>query len=269
MIGPVLLAFLALYILGVLFISLLQGWFIFVPARLAQDFTYTFTSRWEEFWLDTVEEGRINGLWFRTQESVARGVVLYFHGNSDNLARWGQYSELFLLAGYDVLMIDYRGFGKSTGRRSEANFYADAKALWEMAIQHYPQDKMVIYGRSMGSGVATQLASIVPTSQALILETPFYSMPDLFYAYYPIIPPVFIFKYNFRSDKYIRHYTKPVYIFHGTKDELVPFYCGERLFKQVTSPTKEFIAIEGGKHKNLDTFSFYREKMLAILASLG
>ncbi|MBK8491482.1 MAG: alpha/beta fold hydrolase [Saprospirales bacterium] len=177
--------------LGNLFTGVIQEYFIFRPERLSQGYTFVFQRPYEELFLSSGTNGRLNALWFRQdQQPKANGVILYFHGNSGSLRRWGHLHYFFSQLGYDFFTYDYRGYGKSKGLRTEQLMYQDAQAVYNFIRQHYPPEQIVIFGRSLGSAFATWLAGRVE-ARMVILETPFASMRHLFRAYFPFLPPAF------------------------------------------------------------------------------
>ncbi|MEZ4772474.1 MAG: alpha/beta fold hydrolase [Bacteroidia bacterium] len=236
--------------------------FLFHPTKLSRTYTFSFQTPFSEFFLSAQDGAEINGLWFRMPDP--KGLILYFHGNADDLSRWGKVANDFLCLNYDVMMIDYRGFGKSTGKRSEAALHADGKIFYEFARQYFSPEKIIIYGRSLGSGIATRLASELPAAK-LILETPFYNLAELLLHYLPYIGDKIPWEYQFRSDKYILQVTVPITIFHGTADETVPYKEGEK-FKKLLGNQIRFVTIDGGKHKNLSEYPLYHEVLAEVLS---
>ena len=121
-----------------------------LPESLEETYEYQFEgANFEELNLLGSDMGSLNALWFKTESP--KGMVLYFHGNAGNLSRWGNVHEVFTRAGYDVLIYDYRGYGKSTGDLDEKMFYDDAETVLSFAKQHFSEDEIIIYGRSLGS----------------------------------------------------------------------------------------------------------------------
>ncbi|MBK7872563.1 MAG: alpha/beta fold hydrolase [Saprospiraceae bacterium] len=258
----IILAIIFCWFLGNLFTYPLQDYFIFRPKKLQSTYQFSFPPEAEEIFLETPHHGKINALHFRAS-SNAKGVVLYFHGNADNLARWGHLHLFFAQFNYDYFVYDYRGFGKSKGPRNEQIMYEDASAIFAYLTKHYSLDQIVIFGRSMGSAFACKIAA-ENRVKALILETPFSSMKNLFYTYYPFLPKIFIFKYRFPNKKYLTEVQCPVHIFQGTKDWVVPYTCAARL-KSCLKINDTFITIPEGKHNNLISFDIYSQKIEAIL----
>lgn len=253
-----------LWAMGNLFTGPLQHWFIFRPKKLPGDYAYHFTSQPEEIWLKTPQGGRINALWFkRSGEISKKGVVLFFHGNAGSLARWGHLHHYFARLGYDYFVYDYRGYGKSTGMRNEQLLYQDALAVYDSLAKFYPSDQIVLYGRSLGSTFAARVAAARP-AQRLILETPFYSMKDLFYTYYPFLPRLFFFSYHFPSHDYLCRARMPVVIFQGTADRIVPFASANRL-KACLKQGDSFYVVPDGGHNNLVFYDIYNDAMEQLL----
>jgi pimeloyl-ACP methyl ester carboxylesterase len=252
-----------LLLLGNLFTTYLQHLFIFRPRRLPADYAFQFSGNFEEVWLQTPGNGNIHGLWFKAPN--AKGVVLYFHGNAGSLKRWGHYHAFFRQHNYDYFCIDYRGFGKSRGPKNEPNMYADADAAYTFVRQHYPPEHITLYGRSLGSTFACYLAARHAVRQ-LILETPFSSMKDLFYAYFPFLPKWFRFRFRFFNVENLRRTSSPVTIFHGDSDFVVPLAVARRL-EPALKNTDQFILIKGAGHSNLLYFDRYLRTMSKLLRS--
>lgn len=257
----IILFLLASYIITNLCTYFLQEYFIFRPKKLAANFQYTFEDNFEEIWIETPDNAKINGLWFKRENP--KGLILYFHGNADNLVRWGKHSREFLDNGYDILMIDYRGFGKSIGKKTEKLLHSDARLAYDFAAKYYDTNQIILMGRSMGSGIASKLAANVQPP-LLILETPFYSIIDLFYTYYPFSPRIFWFKYQFRNDIWLQKVNCPILIFHGTWDYVVPYIHAKKLNKLLGSKAK-LVTLVHGFHKGLGEFPLYKEALRKVL----
>jgi alpha-beta hydrolase superfamily lysophospholipase len=244
--------------LGNLFTTVLQDLFIFRPVRLKKDHVYDFKLPYTEHFLNTPNNGKINLLWFKSQKED-QPLVFYCHGNSSNIQSWGEVAERYNARGFDTIIYDYRGFGKSQGKRNEQNFIEDARQVFKFALDHYGEEQIFIYGRSMGTSVATLLSSEYNPA-ALILETPYSSIPDLFQSYYPFLPSwLFSFKYTFPVKEWIKKTNCSVYIFQGTKDTVVPYQCAKKL-KPLLKPEQNFITLPEGKHNDLKEFALFQEK---------
>lgn len=242
----------------------LQDKFIFHPKKLAADYQYKFDVPFREINLPVNDEKNLSIVQFTVPDSVRKGIVLYFHGNRTNINRYAVHASSFTRNGYEVWMIDYPGFGKTTGKRTEQALYDDALVFYRMAISRVPIEQIVIYGRSLGSGIAAQLASVRECKQ-LILETPYYSMDALARRYFFIYPVMPMTRYELPTHKYFEYIKAPITIFHGTRDGVIPFKHA-RWLQEKKSGT-ELIRIEKGKHNNLASFPLYQQKLDSLLAN--
>jgi alpha-beta hydrolase superfamily lysophospholipase len=237
---------------------------LFYPETLPSDFKYSFSERFDEITLP-VDGAAINALHFKTEHP--RGVILYFHGNAGNLSGWGEVSSDFTKRGYDVLIPDYRGFGKSTGKiKNEEMLHRDAAVAYTYLKERYPEDQIIIYGRSVGTGIAVYLAKSVKP-RMIILESPFFSLKDLAKYHHPFMPAELlglILKYPMRTDLWISDVSCPIYLFHGTKDDIVPYSSSERLLELIRTE-KVLVTITGGGHNDLSDSMFYQEQLDRIL----
>ena len=240
----------------------LQDKILFHPLAVAQDHQWNFPYTYKEINIAYAAESRMNVIQFTT-DTTAKGVVLYFHGNKNNISRYAPVVPSFTKNGWEIWMLDYPGFGKSTGTLTEQNMYDWALVFYKLARAKYEPADIIIYGRSMGTGIATQLAS-VRDCRALVLEAPYYSFPSIFNTYFPVYPYKRIIKYDFPTWKYIKEVTAPVLLFHGTADEIIPYRNGKKLMPMLKK-TDEFVTIPGAFHNDLDSFSIYNQKLDSIL----
>ncbi len=234
-----------LFLLGII-VLLFQDIVILHPVKLPKAYIYKFERSFEEVNFSPETNTEINGLFFRSKDS--KGIVFYNHGNADNLQRWGRHAKDFTELDYDVFFYDYRGFGKSSGKFSEKEILNDAVFLFDQIVKEYPNKKVIIYGRSLGTGIATFVAK-TRKADALILETPYYNMADVGKAWLPFIPFEKILKYKFPTNEWI-------------KDFVVPYSLGEKLSKITEC---KLITIENGKHKNLAEFEKYHKELSKVL----
>ncbi|MCR9062524.1 MAG: lysophospholipase [Cytophagales bacterium] len=255
----ILLAYLLL--LGGLY--LVQDWVIFRASPLPNNYEFSFDQPFQEEFKKTPDGTQINTLFFPAQ-GVSKGLVFNNHGNRRNLSRWGRTAKEFTKHGYDVFFYDYRGFGKTEGKPSEENIHKDAAFLYEHMKNQYSEDSIIIYGRSLGTGVASKLAS-ENDPKMLILETPYFNMADVGYMHLPVFPYNWLIKHSFRTDEWIGQVNAPIYIFHGTEDQLVPYESSEKLVKLLKSSNSELITLEGGGHRGLNRFEEYQQKMKELL----
>lgn len=242
-------------------VYLVQEFFIFKPEKLRADFEYKYDAPFEELFFDIEPGVRINGLHFKTQKPL--GLILYFHGNSRSIKGWAKYAKDFSRYNYDVVLVDYRGFGKSTGKRSEHDMLKDMQFVYDTLAVEFTEHHIIVYGRSLGSGFAAKIASD-NKPRYLILDAPYYSFKKAIERFLPILPIRFLLRYHLRTDKWIRHVNCHTYILHGTRDWLIPISNSEKL--QAINPHKiTLIRIVGGGHNNLPTFNEYHNFIRDIL----
>ena len=235
---------------------------IFLPTELSQDHVYEMNYPFEEITLSADDGAILNGLHFRQENH--KGLILYFHGNAGNLQRWGELTEFFVAKGYDVIVMDYRGYGKSTGKRTMEALYMDSEFWYGYAKGHYSESEIIIYGRSLGTGIATYIASR-NDPEKVILETPFYSLTEIARNRFPILPVKSLLHFPFPSYQYINDISCPITIYHGDNDEVIDISYAIQLFDSIEKEDKEFILVPGGGHNNLVMFDEYTETIDAEL----
>jgi alpha-beta hydrolase superfamily lysophospholipase len=242
----------------------LQEKFLFHPVPLLPDYQFKFNIPFREVNIPLNTKDNLNVVQFFTQDSIPKGVVLYFHGNRDNVNHYARYAANFTKHGYEVWITDYPGYGKTTGKLTEANLYSQAKEVYKLANSKFEKNSIIVYGRSLGSGIASYLASKKPCRR-LILETPYYSIPDLLGTYAPLYPVTAMSHFKLPTGEYLKEVNIPVTIFHGKADWIIPYRCAAKL-KQLLKPGDEFITIDNGSHNDLDDFPLFHEKLDSILS---
>jgi len=252
-----------IYVLGGIALYFLQDYILFRPVTLKKDHAYNFSDKHKEVNIPVTENSNLNIVQFYSTDSLTKGVVLYFHGNKKNISWYAKYAPYFTRHGYEVWMIDYPGFGKSTGRFTEQTLYDWADQVYKFAGSRFRADSIIIYGKSMGTGIATHLASIQPCKK-LILETPYYNYPSVIKHYIPIYPVDWMIHYKIPTWRYIQNVKAPITIFHGTDDMVITYSNAERL-KQFLKPGDEFITVKDGRHNDLFTFNETIKKMDSLL----
>lgn len=250
------------YLLVHVLVYALQEKFFFLEKALHAEHKFNFPFEFEEHFIASENGNRIDALYFKTQDSV-KGTILYFHGNAGNLDRWGIYAPRFTKQGYHILMIDYQGYGKSEGHPSENAFYQDGQAAYDWIRQKTSAEQLIIYGRSIGSGVATHIAAN-NSAKTLILETPFNNMKDVVHTRFPFLYLKFPFRHQFPNDENLPKVDYPVHIFHGTKDRVVPYSCALKLKKQLQAKD-HFYTIENGGHGDLIDYPPFNTTLSEIL----
>lgn len=199
-----------------------------------------------------------------------RPVFLYFHGNGGSLRYRVPRFRNLTADGSGLVALSYRGYGGSEGSPSEAGLLADADAAYAFARARHPQAKLVVWGESLGTGVAVALAARTKVD-AVILEAPFTSAADIAFSAYPFLPVKLLMKDQFRSDERIGQVRAPILILHGMRDNIVPFAYGRALFDLASEP-KRFVPLPLGEHENLDAHGAQdavREFLDAVLSPPG
>jgi len=260
MVIKIILAIIVLYFVSVVLLYFFQERFIFLNDKLDNDFKFTFEVPFEEINLKTTDGKNINSLLFKVDNP--KGVILYFHGNKGNLERWGKVTEEFTKYNYDIFVMDYRNYGKSTGDFDEHLMYDDAIMCFDYLKKNY--DNIVVYGRSLGGTFATKVASVRDANQ-LILEAPFYNLMDVVVYHYPLLTTNYLLKYKFNSNKYIGDVKCKTTIFHGDQDRVVPFKSSKKLYKISNKGNTTHVEIKKGTHHNLAQFDEYKNKMAELL----
>jgi pimeloyl-ACP methyl ester carboxylesterase len=241
-----------------------QDKFLFHPKPLDADYKFSFSQPFEEVNLEVNAEKIISIIQFKVPNEIPKGVVLYFHGNKKNIERYAPYSAHFTRNKYEVWMIDYPGFGKTNGELTEEALYADAKLFYKLATSRFSKDSIILYGKSLGTGIASYLAAYRDCKK-LILETPYTNMPDVMSSYAFVYPTTWMSKYEFPTIENLEKVKVPITILHGRSDDVIPFRLSEKLKKRY--PTIDFVQIEKGKHNNLADFPLFQSKLDSLLSN--
>lgn len=209
-------------------------------------------------------DGEILDGWFVPAEPnlQPRGLVIFFHGNAGSMAHRLDYLRMFHDLGLATLIIDYRGYGKSSGTPSEEGTYRDADAAWLHAtrVLGFTASRIVVFGESLGGGVAAQLAA-KQRPAALVLASTFTSVPDMGADLYPLLPIRMLARIRYDSLTQLTRITCPLLVIHSRNDDIIPFTHGQRLF-EAARPPKQFLAIEGSHNTG---FVFGREDWIRQL----
>jgi uncharacterized protein len=204
----------------------------------------------EEHVLDTADGEKVIG--WHVPAKPGHPVVLYFHGNGDFLAGFfGRFHDL-IADGTGVVALSYRGYAGSSGHPSERGLLSDAAAAYAFTVARYDAARIVVWGFSLGTGVAVALAADKPVGR-LILEAPYTSTVDVAASLFWYMPVHLVMRDQFRSDERIGRVTVPLLIMHGGRDPVIPIHFGERLFALAHEP-KQFVRFPEGGHENLQNF---------------
>jgi pimeloyl-ACP methyl ester carboxylesterase len=242
-----------------------QQYFYFKPKTLDAHDAYSFKDRlkYNEVSLPFDSATIIDIIKFLPEDSVSKGVVLFFHGNRFNVEHYSSYAPYFTKHGYECWMPDYPGYGRSTGEMNIDILQKLSIQLYKMARVNYRPDQIIIYGKSLGTGIAAYLASM-RDCRALILETPYHSLSSLTGNYLFFMPVHLLIKYNIDTYKHFQNITAPITAMHGDKDELIPLSNALGLLNDM-KPSDAFYIIPGGTHNTLPMFNVYTHVVDSVL----
>ena len=236
---------------------------IFFPTKLPADYVFTFNADFQERYIISYDGTDLHGLLFKTE--APKGLIFYLHGNTGALDSWGQIAGTYTALGYDVFMMDYRGYGKSKGRiSSEKQFHDDVQAAYDQLKKEYPEEKITVLGYSIGTGTAARLAA-ENTPRMLILQAPYYSLIDLAQRLYPMVPAAII-KYKFKTHEYAEKIKSPVVLIHGDRDETI-YYESSIKLKQHLKPNDTLIILPGQPHNGFTENPEYLKALEHVLNS--
>ena len=244
--GTFLLVTAASYVALVVLVYVFQARLIYFPNLGGRGLRATPADiglEFEDLKLKTDDAVLIHG-WY-VPAPAAGQVVLFCHGNAGNISDRLESIRIFHELGLSVLIFDYRGYGLSSGRPDEPGTYRDAETAWTYLTRRgYRPDQIIVFGRSLGAGVAAHLAR-ERRPGALILESAFTSVADLGSYHYWYLPVRWLTRFRYATVNYVRQVTAPVLVVHSRNDEIVPFQFGQRVFEQAQEP-KGFLEITGG-----------------------
>jgi fermentation-respiration switch protein FrsA (DUF1100 family) len=257
------ISIIALYLVIAFMLLTFQEQLIFRSESLPQDHIFTSETSFEELFLKASDGSVLNGLHYK--QANPKGVLLYFHGNAQTLEYWGKWAEeLSKRYQYDVVIMDYRGYGKSIGKRNHKAMLADGLLFYDYCEAKFSEDQITIFGRSLGGAFATHVAK-KRTAKLLLLESTFTSVYDIASKNFWFLPIKWLLQYPFQNNENIREISTPTYIIHGTEDDIVPYEHGQKLYKKAGSGTKKFYTIHSGLHNNLISHPEYFQALDEIL----
>jgi len=217
---------------------------IFYPFRPLDATPADWGLDYEDVALATSDGLLINGWYIPAPGS--KQVLLFFHGNAGNISHRGESVAIFHRLGLDVFIIDYRGYGASQGKPTEAGLYLDAQAAWDYLkkTRAYRDEDIIVFGRSLGASVAAQLAAQVHP-RALIVESAMSSARDFANEVFPLLSRLVLLRYRFDTVASVRHTIVPVLVLHSRADEIMSYSLGEKVFREANEP-KSFFELKGG-----------------------
>jgi fermentation-respiration switch protein FrsA (DUF1100 family) len=221
---------------------------VFVPYHVMEGTPSTVGLEYKAVTLVTRDRVRL-AAWDIPVAEGGRGTVLFFHGNGGNMSHRIEKAAFLHEAGFRVFLIDYRGFGESRGWPTEKGLYEDASTAYRYLTQDQkiPASQLFVYGESLGSAVAIELARRVPV-RALIVEGGFTSIPAVSRRFLPLIP-TFLLRYRFDSAAKVCHLDVPMLVFHSRNDEVVPFGLGRALYDTSAAKVKRFVPLRGAHNE--------------------
>ena len=267
--ATVLLAIGAIYVGAVGWLYFRQERLLFEPDPLPLDEPICKDPDAREFFID-VPDARLSVA--HMQCPNPRGVFFFLHGNSGNLKKWFVELDAFRQANFDVVMFDYRGFGKSSGQiESEEQLRADVNAVWRHFAPMYEGRRVVISGQSLGTGLAAglsaQLASLGRAPDLTMLVSPYSSMQALAAELYPWVPQQ-VLRYPLHTLTHAAKLLGPVMLIHGDKDELIPIHHSEQLCSAMGKAKAELLRVTGAGHSDVHQFPTVRKALMSALGRL-
>ncbi|MBK8620222.1 MAG: alpha/beta hydrolase [Saprospiraceae bacterium] len=253
-----LLSFFIVSLCGVLFLRIdtITEKIVFQPEYVypSNQKVYQFHSRQTDTILLTIDGQQIHLIHYFAHNP--KGTILYCHGNRGNLKKWAVVASEYVKYGYNVVAWDYQGYGKSTGKPTFSNILTDGKTVFEYIRK--TESNIILFGRSLGSGVACKLSSQTNVSK-IILETPYYSMKDVIHYHVGFLSH--LTKNDIPSYVFIQKTKKPILILHGDTDTVIPLDSAKKLAGNIQPEVVRFIEIPNGKHNNLASFDIYHRSL--------
>ncbi len=239
----------------------LQERLIFFPEKLNRDYHFNFDQPFEEINFKTRDNVSLNGILFKSDSS--KGLIFYLHGNAGSLDSWGAVAKTYTELHYDVLVLDYRGFGKSEGTiNGQGQLFRDVQIVYDEIKKKYEERNIIVLGYSIGTGPAAKIAS-VNHPKLLILQAPYYSLTDVVKHAYPYVP-TFMLKYKLETNQFIKDCKMPVVIFHGSDDEVIYYHSSVKL-KDLFKEMDTLITLKGQGHNGMTDNPEYISNIRRIL----
>lgn len=257
---------LALYLAALAWLWFKQERLLFAPTVLPATQVLATAQDVHEVSLD-VPGARLSALNLRLPNP--KGLVFFLHGNAGCLETWFTNTDFYRRANFDLFMLDYRGYGKSTGHiESEAQLHADVRAAWDHVAPHYAGRKLVVYGRSLGSGLAARLSADLSSNRApdlTVLVSPYRSMTALTAEHYGWVPS-WVLRYPMRTDQLIGRIHGPLVLVDGERDQLIASHHSDAL--KALAPHASVARIAGAAHGDIHEFDAYLDALERLLVSL-
>jgi uncharacterized protein len=237
----------AVYVLVCIVLYFFQEHLLFFPEKTDKNKNLQFSESFKESSFQMSDGIALNGVLFKSNK--AKGLIFYLHGNGGSISSWSDVSKVYTSLGYDLFLLDYRGYGKSEGAiSSEDQLHKDVQAVFNEVASQYRDKKIIVLGYSLGTCLAAKIAANNSVDR-LILQAPYYSMTDMMNDHYKILPS-FILRYKLETYKYVQQCRCPIAIFHGDKDELISYESSLKL-KKYLKDTDTLIRLKGLGHNRI------------------
>ncbi|WP_298545418.1 alpha/beta fold hydrolase [uncultured Aquimarina sp.] len=252
-----------LILCGYIFLYIKQERFFFNPKILPKDYTYSFDQPFEEVNIAVEDDVNLNALLFKT-DSISKGIILYFHGNAGAIHEWGERAYLYTENSFDVLFVDYRGYGKSDSfYEEESELYNDAQKIYDYVLTRYEEKDVIILGYSIGTGFASYTAA-KNNPKLLILEAPYYAWNEFIANIAPV--PQALINYEIPSYKFLGEVKCPIRVFHGSKDFLIKPEEHSKRLKKLYPDKIELTLIKGAGHNGIYLSKQYYDELQELLS---
>lgn len=235
--------------------------FFFPGAKLSEKYQYTFPGKFQEVSFRAKDSTVLDAGLFKADSS--KGVILYLHGNTGALNKWGEIAGAYTALHYDLFILDYRGYGKSGGSiKNENQIYSDVQDAYDYLKLSYPEKNIIVLGYSIGTGPAAFLAANNHPKE-LILQAPYYSLPDAVHHLRASFDTTKM-AFHFYTYQFLKKTKVPVFIFHGDNDQMFYYGSSEKL-KAFFKPGDELITLKGAGHLDMDKNPEYLDFLKRIL----
>lgn len=237
------LAIVGLYVAGAIYLLITQAKMVFMPTQTIEMTPKDVDLQFEEINFASSDNINLNG-WFVPADG-ARGIILFCHGNGGNISHRLESIQIFNRMGLSVFIFDYQGYGQSEGKPSETGTYLDAEAAWKYLTEtrNISEEKIIIFGRSLGGAIASHLA-VDFRPGALIIESAFTSVGNMGSELYPFFPVKLLTRFKYTTVEYVAKISCPILVVHSPEDDIIPFHHGKKIFASAHKP-KEFLEITG------------------------
>jgi len=251
-----------IYVSACLLLYFNQESILFHPTKLASDHPLNFERPFEEITTKTKDGEFINGVLFKADTSSGR-LIFFLHGNAGNNENQAGVADFYNSYGYDFFTMDYRGYGKSSGKiSSEEQFYTDARNVYKQLSKRYKQEDITIVGYSVGTATATMLTAENQPHQ-LILLAPYYSMEQMATHRYKIFPR-FLVEYKFETFHYLKEVQVPITLFHGKDDGAIP-YSSSKMLAGLLKKGDHFYPLEHQGHNGIESHLVFQQQIAKLL----